>query len=603
TAAATTDTYTAGIRIDNVENTADSMTDGILVTSSGINNGVTDGVDVSADNITNAINVGANTITGSTAVIDFTDFDVSADGVVTLATDSISTNDMLTLVIPPDGNDSDEVHGRGLYIDGRGDDDGDGVFDDNEGIQVQTGLIDIDAIYDQTTQFSGTTLGTINVDLTLNNSINADTVFPAIRLNLSTTGEGLAKGMFMVMKHTGTTDAGAYPAGIEILNQAAVVSAVTDGILIYSTAATDGVPTDPAIDDAIDVSDAEITNAINIGANKILTATAAALDCTAANADCTFTVQNSGTGAGSTVIFDLLTDDVDLRLADASPANNLNGLYYDTTNNKLCIDDDGGTDICTGALTMAMGSLNSKEQHALKKAVPSLEKLNSSEFLALTEIPNAMSYLKSMVQLYAGYPQKSFIETALKLPPTQLRALSNISQKMYRHMTPDQTIAIRQSTLSNEMMLQILEKVFVVETPMMVQQELVKSLPDGQGHRKVTFVSSETEPYLYDRGVGYWVNGVAMIVLDPTYVSLVEINDRFPLYIQLTPTSPNLSGSLVVTEQRQNYFVVEDIRDGKRMNSSGTFQWYVSASPKNTSSHEKYENEDDYLKSFFGSLL
>ncbi|MEP7166771.1 MAG: MerR family DNA-binding transcriptional regulator [Candidatus Woesebacteria bacterium] len=57
---ATTGSYEAGITIDNAEDTAASMTDGILITSSGINNGITDAIDVSAANINNAINLGAN---------------------------------------------------------------------------------------------------------------------------------------------------------------------------------------------------------------------------------------------------------------------------------------------------------------------------------------------------------------------------------------------------------------------------------------------------------------------------------------------------------------------------------------------------------------
>ena len=54
----------AGIHIDNEETTAGTLTDAIIVTSSGVNAGITDAIDVSAANITNAINVGPNTIVG-----------------------------------------------------------------------------------------------------------------------------------------------------------------------------------------------------------------------------------------------------------------------------------------------------------------------------------------------------------------------------------------------------------------------------------------------------------------------------------------------------------------------------------------------------------
>jgi|GEM_PF-4082808 len=72
--------YEAGIVIDNADDAAGSMPDAILVTSSGVDAGVTDAIDASAANITNALNVGANTIAGTTAVINFSQFDLAATG-------------------------------------------------------------------------------------------------------------------------------------------------------------------------------------------------------------------------------------------------------------------------------------------------------------------------------------------------------------------------------------------------------------------------------------------------------------------------------------------------------------------------------------------
>jgi hypothetical protein len=68
TANATTASYEYGILVDCEENTAASCNDGILITASGANTGMTDGLDVSATNITNAINIGDNPIvTGNVA--------------------------------------------------------------------------------------------------------------------------------------------------------------------------------------------------------------------------------------------------------------------------------------------------------------------------------------------------------------------------------------------------------------------------------------------------------------------------------------------------------------------------------------------------------
>src|SRR6185436_11701395 len=75
TAVETTGSYEAGISIDNASDQANSMTDAILITSSGVNNGVTDAIDASAANITNAINIGGNAIAG-------TNFSVSAAGAI-----------------------------------------------------------------------------------------------------------------------------------------------------------------------------------------------------------------------------------------------------------------------------------------------------------------------------------------------------------------------------------------------------------------------------------------------------------------------------------------------------------------------------------------
>ncbi len=85
----------AFIVLDNSDDTV-LVADGILFTSAG--GAITDAIDASDTNITNALNVGANTITGGEAIIDFTDFDLSADGLITIANDA----DGVGLTIAPD---------------------------------------------------------------------------------------------------------------------------------------------------------------------------------------------------------------------------------------------------------------------------------------------------------------------------------------------------------------------------------------------------------------------------------------------------------------------------------------------------------------------
>ena len=62
---ATTATYEYFFTLDCAENTAEACTDGIVITSSGIDTGMTDAIDVSNAYIVNAINVGSNLILGA----------------------------------------------------------------------------------------------------------------------------------------------------------------------------------------------------------------------------------------------------------------------------------------------------------------------------------------------------------------------------------------------------------------------------------------------------------------------------------------------------------------------------------------------------------
>ncbi|KKN73613.1 hypothetical protein LCGC14_0399290 [marine sediment metagenome] len=65
-----------------------------ITTTSGT---ITDAIDLSDAGIVNAINIGANVILGGEATIDFTDFDVSADGLIIVANDA----DGVALTVSP----------------------------------------------------------------------------------------------------------------------------------------------------------------------------------------------------------------------------------------------------------------------------------------------------------------------------------------------------------------------------------------------------------------------------------------------------------------------------------------------------------------------
>jgi len=137
TGAATTNagagSYEAAISIDAAENTAGVMPDAILITSSGVNLGVTDAVDASAANILNAINIGANNIqtgTGGTVtfarsdagIVTLTAVDDDATAAITLdaggaAAIVIGSADVTTFTVTTDGTGTGEVVLPGSSID------------------------------------------------------------------------------------------------------------------------------------------------------------------------------------------------------------------------------------------------------------------------------------------------------------------------------------------------------------------------------------------------------------------------------------------------------------------------------------------------------
>lgn len=238
--------YEAGIKINNSDDTAGSMPDAIIITSSGVNNGVTDAIDASAANIDNAINVGANDIEGTTATITFTDFTVDADGLVTFASDG--AGDQITATA---GNADYQV----LVVDAATTD-----------ITNTAGLIDLNI------DAGNAAVDGINIDIEAAGSITAATDITALEILLTATDTDADLFGITIDTHATAGIANSYEAGIKINNSDDTAGSMPDGIIITAT-------TDTATTDGIDVSDAEIVNAINVGANTIL-GTNAAIDFT-----------------------------------------------------------------------------------------------------------------------------------------------------------------------------------------------------------------------------------------------------------------------------------------------------------------------------------
>lgn len=129
--------YEALIRLDNAEDTIGAVTDSILITSSSATDAdITDAIDVSHANIVNAINIGANVITGTTANIDLSNFDVTGSNgnVVTAGDVAINGGDITAtgdLTITPAGGDLFLSDGTTLNIGGNATDVAYNIIGDN----------------------------------------------------------------------------------------------------------------------------------------------------------------------------------------------------------------------------------------------------------------------------------------------------------------------------------------------------------------------------------------------------------------------------------------------------------------------------------------
>jgi hypothetical protein len=203
------------------------------------------------------IAIGANTLSGSTAVIDFTDFDLSADGLITFASDG--AGDQIYITTPA-------ADFQALVVDAT----------TNDSTQT-AGMIDLNV--DSST--NGAVLG-LYLTATAVNDNAADTLYgnrTDIVVQDDTTASDTFYGHYIDITQNDTTPATVY--GLAIVANDAGTSPVSGGILIDNLQATDIDLTDAilirattadSIVDAIDVSDPEITNGINLGNNNLIIA-------------------------------------------------------------------------------------------------------------------------------------------------------------------------------------------------------------------------------------------------------------------------------------------------------------------------------------------
>ncbi len=244
---------TALLRLDNEG--AVTLADGLIVEASNASGVLTDAIDVSDAEIIHAINVGANIITGTTAELNFTNFKVDTAGNITNVNTITAAGNIVVSgtafidgVLTLDANDI-------------------AVYDANPTFTADAQIV--------TKKYVDDTVGVISTKYnditdpdassTLNFAAFANTwsigAMATTFFKIDQTGN--ATGGDLVEFESGDTDVTAL---LRLDNDGAGVT-MADALVIE--ASSTGVLTD-----AIDVSDAEIINAINVGANIITGSTA-----------------------------------------------------------------------------------------------------------------------------------------------------------------------------------------------------------------------------------------------------------------------------------------------------------------------------------------
>ncbi len=277
---------------------------------------------------------------------------------------------------------------------------------------------------------------------------------------------------------------------------------------------------------ALDLSDPDITNALSIGENRIIG--------TYFNWDGggQLAIGNNGTGIVTlqggggidttsngdlklaphgTGIIDIPTG-ITFRLPQASPKENKNGLYWDAANNKLCIDKN--PDVC---VTLALLNLDNEQLKIL------------SDFLSHKEGIEKLTRIisdRERIEKIAFISNIEFTPAPFTSPAAQ----------------PDQPDQIEEK-----------KKLATIE--------------------RISKGETWTTGRPFDRGSAGLVNGEIFVELHPKFLKTIAGSSQIPeYYVQITPTSTDVKGPLVVLKGDAGFRVI-DI-GGK---TNATFDWEASA--------------------------
>jgi len=96
-----------------------------------------------------------------------------------------------------------------------------------------------------------------------------------------------------------------------------------------------------------------------------------------------------------------------------------------------------------------------------------------------------------------------------------------------------------------------------------------------EGVVRAVYSDESAEVYLFDRGRGRLVDGEATISLDPVFLQTVTVSERYPLWVQVTPTAS--CNGIFVQQTGAAGFTVEELFQGR---SNATFNWEIGAKRK-----------------------
>lgn len=349
------------LEIDNTS--AGVISDTLKITSTGGGSSITDAIDVSASAIVNAVNVGANTITGTTAVIDFDNFDVDGTGNVTVggtlgvtgATTLSSTlaagNTTITGTIAVSSTVTSQ---GGVIID----------IDDNEAFLIRRNGDAADILTVDTTAAAGDTTMLLTTKSTTGTGLHVDGT-------TITSGDAIK-----VTVISGTMTAGG--SAISVVDNATEVFAVRDDGSIYSKSTAEGTTAFQVATGDVVISDGDFTVAggesaftdgittANVGFAINTSATTAGVGAGVAGA-VVITANSLTTGTALVVRADAITTGDMLYLDAGGATMTLGSGFYincnDDNSSKFTVSLDGttviaGTAAGTAVLTLSLGDLS-----------------------------------------------------------------------------------------------------------------------------------------------------------------------------------------------------------------------------------------------------